>query len=110
MQIIPLSAIPAQTLNVVLSGRYCTVSVYWRQERLYLDLSADGVEVCRGAICQNRADVLQSRSPAFAGTLHFMDMEGDRPPHWQGLRSGNTGRWLFLHVEEGERLPDGLRY
>jgi hypothetical protein len=110
MQQIPLSQTPAQTFNVVLGGQYCTVSVYWRQERLYLDLNVGAVAVCRGSICQNRADVLQSKSQNFAGTLHFFDLEGDRPPQWERLHTGSAGRWILVYVEEGEELPLKLRY
>jgi hypothetical protein len=105
MQQIPLAQIPAQTINVVLAGQYCTISVYWRQERLYLDLNVGAVDICRGAICQNRADVLQSKSQHFAGTLHFFDLEGDRPPQWERLHTGSAGRWPLLYVEAGEDMP-----
>lgn len=110
MQQIPLSHIPAQTLHVVLSGQYCTISVYWRQERLYLDLSVGTTVICQGAICQNRADVLQSKSRHFSGTLHFYDMEGDRPPQWERLHTGASGRWALLYLEDGEEVPEALRY
>lgn len=110
MQQIPLSQTPAQTLNVVLSGQYCTISVYWRQERLYLDLSVGTAAICRGAICQNGADVLQSKSQDFTGTLHFFDLEGRRPPQWKHLHNGASGRWILIYVEEGEDLPLELKY
>jgi hypothetical protein len=110
MLTIPLSRIPAQTLNVILAGQYCTLSVYWRQERLYLDLSVGAIAICQGAICQNCADVLQSRSQDFAGTLHFFDQEGDRPPRWDGLHTGSSGRWILLYLEDGEEMPLKLRH
>lgn len=110
MQQIPLSQLPAQTFNVVLAGQNCTISIYWRQERLYLDLSVGATVICRGAVCQNRADVLQSKSKDFAGTLHFFDLEGDRAPQWEGLNNGSSGRWILVYVEEGEELPRKLRY
>ena len=106
MQQISLSQIPSQTLNVVLAGQYCTISLYWRQTRLYLDLQVGGSLICRGAICQNRADVLQSRHPDFDGTLHFVDTQGDRPPQWDGLGD----RYLLVFVAADEVLPEVLRY
>lgn len=106
MKIIPLSKLPAQSLNVVLSGQNSTLSLYWRQERLYLDLKAGSAVICQGAVCQNKADIIQSRSQDFTGTLHFIDLEGDRPPHWEGLNS----RWALIYAEQGENLPESLRY
>ena len=139
MHIIPLSQIPAQSFNIVLEGQHCTIALYWRQERLCLDLSVGNPKrvtgtknaatnakkaatsskiaaqdlrsiICTGAICQNRADIVQSKSPDFNGTLHFYDMEGDRPPHWEGLHNGTSGRWKLLYIPEGERLPKILRH
>jgi hypothetical protein len=110
MRIIPLANIPAQTLKVILGRQDCAVSVYWRQGRIYLDLDVGATAVCRGAICQNRADVLQSKNPVFAGTLHFFDLEGDRPPQWDRLSNGQAGRWVFVYIEPGEDLPPRLRH
>jgi hypothetical protein len=109
MILVPLSVLPAQTLYIVLAEQYCTISIYWRQERLYLDLSVGATVICRGAICQNRADVLQSKSRDFSGTLLFLDLEGDRPPRWDRLHNGSTGRWMLLHIEDGEEIPAPLQ-
>lgn len=106
MQKINISPLPAQTFNIVLDGQNCTISLYWRQTRLYLDLNVGATEICRGAICQNRADIMQSPSPDFSGTLHFFDLEGEQAPHYSGLNS----RWLLLYLAAGEGLPQGLRY
>ncbi len=110
MQQIPLSQIPAQTFNVLLAGQYCTISVYWRQERLYLDLAVGATAICQGAVCQNRAGVVQSRSQNFTGTLHFIDLEGDSAPHWEKLHDGNSGRWALLYAEDGEEISSNLRF
>ena len=114
MRVISLSRVPSQSFNVVLSGRHCKLSLYWRQERLYLDLAVGAVSVCRGAVCQNRTGILQSPSRDFAGSLHFFDMEGDSPPRWDRLHTGGPltpeGRWVLVHVEEGEEVPARLRF
>ena len=101
MKEIPLTSIPSQEFNVILGGQHCTISLYWRQVRLYLDLMADSHVICRGAICQNKAEIVQSRTQGFKGSLYFLDLEGDRPPHWERL---NT-RYVLLYLEEGEDDP-----
>ena len=106
MRIIPLSAIPNQTLNAILGGQDCALAVYWRQDRLYLDLVCNGHAIVVGAICENRANVLQSEQLYFKGSLHFFDMQGDRPPLFEGLGS----RWFLLFVDEGETVPESLRF
>lgn len=107
MQFIPLAQNPNQTLNVILDGQDCTLSVYWRQERLYLDLAVNEVPLVAGAICENRANVLQSELLDFKGSLHFFDNDGDRPPRVEGL---GENRWFFVFVPASETLPESLRF
>ena len=104
MVLIPLSQTPGQTLNVVLNGQNCTITLYWRQERLYLDLNVGSRNVCQGAICQNLTGIVQSPSRFFSGNLHFVDLEGNRPPRWEKLHTGNTGRYALLFLEESDVL------
>lgn len=110
MQLIPLSQIPAQQFNAVLAGQKCTIALYWRQERLYLDLNVGDTVICQGAICQNRAAIIQLCTRHFAGSLHFFDLEGKRPPHWEKLHTGSQGRWALVYLEEGEDIPEKLKY
>ncbi len=106
MREIPLAKIPAQSLNVILAGQHCLLAVYWRQERLYLDLAVNGTDVCQGAVCEDRADVIQSPTRFFSGSLHFVDTEGARPPRWEGLGD----RYRLLYVAGDEEIPEELRY
>lgn len=110
MQFIPLSQIPSQTFNIVLSGQDCTISIYYRQNRLYLDLSVGTDIICQGAICANRVDIVQSNTLFFLGTLHFFDLDGDRSPQWEKLHTGSDGRYVFVYVDADEELPASLRY
>lgn len=68
------------------------------------------IDICRGALCQNRANIVQSKSKHFSGSLHFYDLEGDSPPRWQELHNGKKGRYMLLYLEEGEETPQKLRY
>lgn len=96
---IPLLQLPNQKLSVILGGQNCTISLYWRQERLYLDLTCNASVVCKGAVCQDRVDIVQSPSRYFSGSLFFLDLQGDRPPHWQEL-----GTRYVLAYEPQERV------
>jgi hypothetical protein len=96
----------SQEFTCVLGGQYVSVWLYQRGRRLYLDLWSGQNVVCRGAVCQYGADVLQSRSSHFSGTLHFYDFEGKAPPQHWGLGS----RWAFLYVPEGEELKEYFRH
>lgn len=48
MKVIPLSAIPAETFQIVLDDQQCRITLYQRGRRMYLDLDVDNEPVCRG--------------------------------------------------------------
>lgn len=107
MQIIPLRAIPSQELQVVLSGQDCTIFLYWRHGRLYMDLTAGMTPVCRGAMCQCGASITQFPSTAFTGSLHFWDTLGRQAaPKWDGLGD----RFCLVYIPAGEQTPENLSY
>lgn len=106
MERIPLQNIPSQTFSVVLDDQYCTISIYWKQEYLYLDLWVNDILIRQGAICQNLADVLQGSATGFSGSLHFYDLEGDRRPSYDALDS----RYIFIYVPESEEIPALLEF
>jgi len=102
---IPLSPLPSQLVRVVLGGQDCTLSVYQKGRRLFLDLAVGEAVIRTGALCQNGADAVQCAG-GFAGSLHFIDTMGASAPQWQGL----GGRYLLLYAAEGEELPEPLRF
>lgn len=107
MQIIPLRAIPAQVLQVVLDGQECTISLYWRWGRLYMDLDAGAAAVCRGALCQNGASITQYPSITFSGSLHFWDtLNRQAAPRYEEL----GGRFILVYLAAGETAPESLSY
>jgi len=95
---IPLQPIPAQELQCILDSQNCTLRLYWRFWKLYMDLMVDSEPVFQGAICQNLQWVNQSPSPEFSGGLVFVDGLGDDAPRWDGL--GTRWALLYLDVEE----------
>lgn len=95
---IPLQKLPAQRLNIVLDDQNCTIHLFWRWGRCYMDLSVDDTEIFTGAICQNLQAVNQSPSIYFAGSLYFCDTLGDVAPQWEGL--GDRWRLVYLSAEE----------
>ena len=97
---IPLQALPAQRLNVVLDDQNCTIHIYWRWGRCFMDLSVDDTEIFTGAICQNIQAVNQSPSIYFAGLFYFFDTLGDVAPQWDGLGD----RWRLFFLSAGETL------
>ena len=107
MQQIPLQPIPAQRLQVVLDGQNCTLAVYTRGRSLYADLDVGSNTVFRGAICRYGADVVQSPTLLFSGSLHFYDTQGGmQDPEYTGLGS----RYILLYLSAGETVPAALQF
>ena len=100
MKIVPLQAMPAQRLQIVLDGQYCTLSVYWRWGRCYADLSVGATPVFAGMLCLHGVKVNISPSVTFSGSLIFVDTQAQDAPQWQGLGT----RWQLLYLSEGETL------
>jgi hypothetical protein len=75
-QIVPLAAIPAQTLSVVLANQNCQVNVYRLGVRLYLDLTVATVPILTAMVCRNAARLLLDRTYlGFVGDLVFLDTQ-----------------------------------
>lgn len=103
---IPLKQTPSQKLRVVLGGQNCTMSIYYRFGNTYMDLSVDNTVVVNGAICRNRASIVQVANITFSGSLHFVDLLGTNDPDYHLYND----RYILLYVPKDEALPEGLRY
>lgn len=66
---------------------------------MYMDLTADGVEIRRGAICLPKINIPAYESPYFTGLLFFVDMDGeDGVPYYEELNS----RYRLFYSGEDE--------
>ena len=102
---IPLVAVPAQSLAVILDTQEFVIHVYTRGERLYMDLEADGTTVFTGSLCCNRVNCKFAGYLPFRGGLYFIDNLSEEHPRHEGLGA----RWSLLFVSEDEIVPEGLR-
>jgi hypothetical protein len=98
---ITTSPLPAQEFRCVLDYQYCVISLYQKGKKLYMDLTVGDKPICRGAVCELGADVVQSVNPDFRGTLHFHDFEGRSAPAWPGL----DARWVLIYLRPEDPLP-----
>ena len=106
MREIPLDAEPSQSLRVLLGDQECSLNVYQRGPRLYLDLDVDGRRICTGAVCLDRADMPVSPTAHFSGRLRFADTRGREAPRWDGLGARWTLLWLSEDEARSERPGD----
>lgn len=101
-QVVPLAAVPSQTLSIVLRGQSCAISIFTRTTGIYFDLDADGVTIVRGMICRNEARLLLDRGyKGFVGDFVFVDTQGVDDPIYTGLGA----RWLLLYRDDPPSVP-----
>lgn len=122
MQQIPLSAVPSQTLSIVLNGQSCQIAVYQKQPivdeygvaaGLFFDLIVAGVPIINTARCLDRTPILQDRQYlGVVGEFMFLDTlatEGG-PPTFNGAPPFYTGlntQFVLLYLEAADLAAIG---
>lgn len=103
MLVVPLDAVPSQTLTTNLSNQPCQISVYQKQSGLYLDLYVNNVLIIGGVLCLNRNRIVRDLYLGFAGDLAFLDNQGNSDPVFTGLGD----RFTLMYILPSE-LPPGV--
>jgi hypothetical protein len=114
---IPLSAVPSQTLSIVLDGQSCQIAVYQKQPivdeygvaaGLFFDLIVGGVPIINTARCLDRTRILLDRQYlGVVGDFMFLDTAATQggPPTFNGLPPYYTGlgaQFVLLYLEESD--------
>lgn len=104
MLIVPLSAVPSQTVGVQLNNQDCTINVYQRGpfitgygnpiNALFLDLFVAGNLILAGVLCLNLVLMVRSTYLGFIGDLCFLDNVGSNNPDFTGL----GGRYSLCYL------------
>lgn len=101
---IPLTAVPSQTLQIVLDGQNCTLALYQRGADLFMDLMVGDTIIWSGFICRDRVGVNRYGYLPFLGQFYFVDTQGFADPQYTGLGD----RWGLLFVSASEIPPAGV--
>jgi hypothetical protein len=101
--IVPLLAVPNQTLAVPLANQNCRLNVYQKGSGLFIDVLVDDEPIILGVICQNANRVVRDLYLGFAGDFAFLDTQGVTDPVYSGLGD----RYQLIYIEAGE-LPEGV--
>lgn len=99
-QVIPLQAVPSQTLAAVLGGQSCSIALYQKSTGLYMDLAVAGVVLFTGVPCLQDSLVVRGAYLGFVGNLTVLDTQGDSDPDYAGLGS----RWVLFYLSPSD-LP-----
>ena len=107
---IPLEAQINQQFMVVLDDQDCTITLYQRGHRMYLDLKVDGDEVCNGAIVLGGVGIVRVAQNKFTGQLYMIDTKEEtytqEVPNWEEL--GDRFLLYYLTEDEEDSLADSL--
>lgn len=105
-QIVPLQAVPNQTLTVPLAGQSCDLNIYQMASGLYIDVFLSGEPIILGVICQNKNLIVRNVYLGFSGDFSFFDTQGGDTPI-DPIYSGLGGRFQLVYIEASE-LPEGV--
>lgn len=98
MLIVPLQAVPSQTVNAQLGGQSCAIAVYQLSTGLFMDLASNGAAVVSGVLCQNLNRIVREAYRGFAGDFSFVDTQGQADPDFTGL----GGRYALAYLEPAD--------
>ena len=74
MQVIPVQAVPSQTLQTQVGGQNCTLNIYQLdQYGLFMDVLVDGSVICQGVICENANRIVRYAYLGFVGDFAWFD-------------------------------------
>lgn len=105
MQIIPLAAVPNQSIDNILDGQSCTIVISTKAEgALYCDLYIDNELIIGGVICENRNRIVRNAYLGFVGDLAFVDLQGSENPVYAGLGT----RYFLVYLEFADLVDLGF--
>ena len=71
---IPLMAVPSQRLQTKIDGKAYSLTLTQRTTGMFIDIYVDGVAVCLGVVCIDRAPIT---ALGFDGGFVFIDNSGN---------------------------------
>ena len=85
MLIVPLQAVPSQTVSIALNGQACTINVYTLSTGLYCDVYVNNSLIIGGVVCENNNVIVRDAYLGFVGDLAFEDTQGANDPVYSGI-------------------------
>lgn len=94
MQVVPLTAVPSQSISVQLGTQQCQINVYAKSTGLFFDLSVNGAPIVTAILCMNGVGLVRYAYLGFVGQLAFIDTQGSSDPTYDGLGS----RYILVYT------------
>lgn len=103
MQIVPVQALPNQTLQIQLARQSCVLNVYQTAYGLFMDVYIGADLIIAGVLCENLNRIVRSTYLGFVGDFIFIDNEGSDDPIYTGLGS----RFSLAYLEQSDLAGAG---
>ena len=103
MIIVPLQAVPNQTVNIQLGGQYVILNVYAKFYGLFLDVYANGNLIVAGVICENVNRIVRDLYLGFVGDFIWIDNQGSTDPVYTGIGA----RYSLAYLETTDLNGEG---
>ncbi len=103
--LVTLQPVPSQQVQTVLGGQQCQISVYVKQQCMFLDLNVNGAPIIYAVQCKNLVSLIPTAYLGFTGWLMFLDTQGSENPKYLGLGS----RWQLLYLTEEDLMTYGIK-
>lgn len=99
MILIPLQAVPSQTLATIVARQAVQVALRQNGEQMYFDLFYGGEAVVLARMCRDRVRLLTgAHYRGFEGDFAIVDTQGKDDPNYTGL--GDRWKLYYLGVDE----------
>jgi hypothetical protein len=98
MLVVPLQAVPNQTMQCQLGGQACTLTVRQTQYAMFMDVDVAGEPMATGVICEDRNRIVRFGYLGFLGDFVFVDTQGIDDPIYTGLGD----RWQLVYLTAAE--------
>lgn len=104
MLVVPLVAVPSQTLTIQLSNQPCTINVYQLSTGVFVDLYVNDAPIITSVIGQDRNRIVRDAYLGFIGDLAFFDTQAADDPYFTGLGA----RWILGYLTNDDLASFGL--
>lgn len=91
--IIPLAAVPSQTITTTIADQRIRLNVRQRALGLFVDIFVNDTLLLGGVLARNANRLVRSAYLGFVGDLYFFDTQGREDPDWTGVGS----RFLLVY-------------
>lgn len=98
MLIVPVQALPNQTLQSQLGGQAIILAIYQTTFGLFMDVTNNGVLTIAGVICENGNRIVRDVYLGLIGDFAWFDTQGTNDPIYIGLGS----RYVLIYLEDAD--------